>query len=93
MKSNFVLACLFVLGCGGSLSPAQQARVDKFECRVEALKPYVGEVMDAAQLVRDLYAGKASLSNALGSLDLTESDAKDLFAAFAECDAPKEETN
>jgi hypothetical protein len=76
---------LNAMGCA-SLTPAQQKRVDLFVCRAAALEPVVGEVLDAEELLRKIYAGEASLSSALGTLDATPAEIAKIRAALAECD-------
>ena len=73
MKHILILAAL-ALACH-DLTPKQQAALNTFECEVHVLSRYVEPVLDAAQLARDLYTGKADLGTALGSLGMLQSEA------------------
>lgn len=55
MKRLFVVA--LVLGCH-SLTPAQEAQVDTFHCRVAAFAPLVEPAFDAEDVARDALSGK-----------------------------------
>ena len=74
----------FGIGCKHLPEP----RVAQFECRVRALQPLVGDVLDAEQLVRDVYAGRASLGSVLGALDATQSEVMALTEALEACNGP-----
>lgn len=87
LNAALAVAVYSCTGCH-SLTPAQQAKVDKFECQVHALEPLVSPTLDAAQLVRDLYAGKADLGQVLRSLDADEADLNKLVQALKACEAP-----
>jgi len=76
-------------GCH-SLTPAQTAKLDKFECEVAALRPYVEPALDAAELLRDVYKGSADLGRVLGTLDTTQAEATALLKALHAC-APRAE--
>jgi hypothetical protein len=65
----------------------ERARV--FDCRVEALRPVVGDVLDAEQLVRDVYLGKADLFAALRALKVTAAEAQALSVALEACNPPQ----
>lgn len=75
------------LGCH-DLTPKQQAQLDKFECQVEALKLIVEPALDAADLLKDLYAGKAQLGAVLGALGAQEPEVRELVARLRACDPP-----
>lgn len=79
------LLCSALPACT-NLTPAQEARSELFECRAAALAPVLGDVLDAAQLIRDVYVGRASLSSALGSLDATPEELSQLVSALSACD-------
>ncbi len=83
------LSALLALGCA-QLTPAQQAKLDVFECRVKALEPSCGAVFDVAELVRDVYAGRADLGSVFGALKVTEAEAKAAIERLRACDAPAE---
>ena len=72
-------------GCH-SLTPAQQAKADKLECQVAALRPLVEPALDAAELVRELYKGEADLGKVLGSLGATQAEVEALLGRLHECD-------
>ena len=79
----------FGVGCG--LLGASEPRVERFECQVRAFKPLVGNVMDAEQLVRDLYAGKASLNSVLHNVQATREELVKLLADLQACEPPPPE--
>lgn len=82
-----LLASFLLLGACHSLTPAQQARLDLFECRARALAPVVAEVYpDVEALVRDLYTGRASLQSVLSALEMTADEAADLGESLQACD-------
>lgn len=83
-----LLAFVMCFGVGCTLFRAASPRVEQFECRVQALQPLVGDVMDAEQLVRDVYAGRASLGAVVGALDATQSEVLALTEALAACNGP-----
>jgi len=64
---RYILAFALLCSCAsfGRLDPKAQRSVDAFECYVEVLEPYVGEVCDTADLVRDVITGKADVQRAL----------------------------
>ena len=91
--ASLLLACAAALGysqlgCTRTQSEAARARVDLFACRVHAVEPVVGDVLDASELVRDVYTGKASLGAAFAALQITESEAQAVVAALQDCDGP-----
>lgn len=79
----------FGIGCGllGSAEP----RVERFECQVRAFKPLVDNVLDAEQLVRDLYAGKANLNAVLQNLHASREELVKLMADLNACEPPPPE--
>jgi hypothetical protein len=83
----FLLVCCWALpGCKflGEASP----RVERFECQVRAFKPLVDNVLDAEQLVKDLYAGKASMAAVLGNLQASAPELLKLQEDLQACDPP-----
>jgi len=88
---RFLLFPLVFLACAGAqLSPAQQERLDRFECQARALAPVVEPVHDAVQLLRDLREGKADLGKVLKSLAATEGEVRALVARLEACDGAPE---
>lgn len=81
----FPFALALTCGCH-SLTPAQQAKVEKFDCQVRALAPLVEPALDAAELARDLYAGKGDLGRVLGSLNATQAEVDALVEALRACE-------
>jgi len=81
-----LVACagMFALACGllpGSKTP----ELARFECQVAAIEPYVGDIFDAVELMRDVYAGKADLSEVAGYLRLTPEKIDAVNAKMREC--------
>lgn len=90
---GLVLAVLAALGVSygtgcKQLSPAEQAKLDLFDCRVHALAPLAGPVLDTEELVRDLYSGKADLGVVIVASGATEAQVRAALAAMHACDAP-----
>jgi hypothetical protein len=83
-----LLSALGALGCR-PLSPAEQAKLDTFECEVAALAPSCEPVLDAAQLVRDLYVGKADLAHVVRILGLGRKEAEALVERLNACRPPE----
>jgi hypothetical protein len=77
-------------GCH-SLTPAQEARLDKLDCQARALEPLVSPALDAAELVRDLYAGKADLADVLANVGASREDVKALLDRLRACEGPPPE--
>lgn len=75
-----------VFACG-LLTEAKSPRRALFDCRVAALEPVVGDVFDAEQLVRDIYAGHTNLAEAYGSLKTTRAEIEAMYAALRACEA------
>lgn len=67
---------------------AKSARLTTFECEANALRPALGDIMDVEALLRDLYAGKASLSAVISNAKLTEDETKALLSALQACQGP-----
>jgi hypothetical protein len=82
-----VLAALGFQGCAsfGKLDPKAQRAVDVFECYVAVLEPYVGEVCDTAELVRDVVAGRADLGRTLFLLGAIPAEVDAIGDELAEC--------
>lgn len=81
-----LLAWLALSGCG--VFAPSNPRAEKFECAVRALEPLVGEVYDARELVRDLYAGKASLGAVIGNLEASAPEIMQLMRDLKACEPP-----
>lgn len=84
-------ALLAILSCGAgctSLTPAQAARADKFECQVAALAPLVEPTLDAAELARELYRGSADLGRVLKTLDASQAELAELLERLHNCEPP-----
>jgi len=82
-----VLALATSLGCSflKASVPEQRARVAKFQCQVEAVRPLADGVFDVEELVRDLNAGKASISTLLSNLDAKPAEVAKLLGDLAKC--------
>lgn len=74
----------------GELTPKAQRAVDTFECRVEALKPYIDPVLDAEELVRDIAMGKANPETALYVVGASRAEFEAAVAAWNACSQPSE---
>lgn len=82
-----VLAALGFQGCVsfGQLDPKAQRAVDVFECYVAELEPYVGEVCDTVELVRDVVTGKADLGRTLLLLGTAPAEVEKIVERLSEC--------
>lgn len=58
-----VASLSLLFACAALLGPAKSAQLSRFECEVEAVTPLAGDVLDATQLMRDVYTGKAHLND------------------------------
>lgn len=86
MKSLALLSiCLLPVFACHDLSPKQQARLDQFECQAAALAEVVEPTLNATELLRDLYAGKADLAQALGAVSATQGEVQRLLNSLREC--------
>ncbi len=74
-----------LVGCH-ALNPRQQAIVDLYQCRVHALAPYVGDVFDAAELVRDVTKGDTDLVKVLAGLGWATEDIMKASAELSACE-------
>ena len=81
----YVLGCFSVLLACSVLQEAESPRVSRFLCHVEAIRPLTGDVLEAEQLVRDMYAGKASLGAVLANLEASAAEVQTLNDAIAMC--------
>jgi hypothetical protein len=81
-----ILFWFALAGCG--VFGANSAKAEHFNCQVRALQPVVGDVLDAEQLMRDLYSGKASLGSVLANVDATEAEVKKLLHDLHACEPP-----
>ena len=90
-----LLAFFGLQGCQsfGQLTPQAQRSLDLFECRAEALAPYVDEVFDAEELVRETMQGRTDLVVTLMNLGHARADVEAALAAFRACSpAPEPES-
>jgi hypothetical protein len=85
-----VIGFYLVFGFGCGVFSANSAKSEKFDCQVRALQPLVGDVLDAKQLMRDLYTGKASLGAVLANLNASEAEVKKLLQDLHACEPPVE---
>lgn len=79
------LGITLLTGCAGALTPAQEARLERFECQVHAVEPLVSPVFDAAQLLRDVKLGKATMAEALQTLGATTAEIDALMSRLRQC--------
>jgi hypothetical protein len=86
MRNALFFGLIVVAGCG-VFSPSSP-RVEKFDCQVRALQPLVGDVLDARQLLADLYAGRANLNALLANIEPTAAEAEELMNALRACEPP-----
>lgn len=81
-----LLVWLTLSGC--DLLKANSPRVERFNCLVRVLEPLVGDVLDADELARDVYAGKADMNAVARSLRLTADQIDAYNAAVDACEPP-----
>lgn len=79
------LALLGLQGCAAAQPTVNHAKLD---CFAQALQPVAGDVYDTAELVKDMVAGKASLSALLSNLQVDEATTKVLMARLKACETP-----
>lgn len=85
---GLTLAALAVTGCQ-LLKGAQSPEATVYTCKVAALHPYVGDVFDTEELVRDAMSGKADLERALQSLAVLGLRLEAARAEYLACDPPE----
>ncbi len=76
-------AFVVALGCFPAKSPSRNV----FECRVEALRPAVPTVLDAADLAREVAAKRVPLRDALVVAGVYGAKAEAVVSAYEACDA------
>lgn len=76
---------LLVALTGCSVLPAAKRAAGVYACKVAAIEPYVGQVFDAEELVRDILTGKVDPSAVFQALDIAESDYKNAAEAWRAC--------
>lgn len=82
-----ILIAIALTGCaGGQLDPRAQRAIDAFECRVAALTPYIGEVVDVGEVVSEFARGRVNLTMLLATLGHTEEQINEASAAWHACD-------
>lgn len=81
-----ILATALVLALACT-PPSLQRQV--FDCRVDALQAVTGDVLDAAELARDLYAGRADLRAVVSALKLSREQTMTLVARLNACENPE----
>lgn len=86
MRRLLALAGVLSLAACHDLSPRQQAMIDLYECRVHALAPYVGDVFDAAELVRDVTKGQVELVHVLAALGWASEDISKAATELGACE-------
>ena len=84
MRYLLLLPLLFACS-GGQLAPKTQRAVDSFQCYVDVLAPYTDEVLDTAELVRDVIQGKADVSRVLALLGCTAREIREIGAKLEAC--------
>jgi len=84
-SASWLLAFSLVRCAGLQLTPEQQAAVDLFECRVRALEPYVGEIYDTSDLVRQFSTDDVELGKMLNSLGYELPEILKAADAFRSC--------
>lgn len=85
---NAALA-LVAFSCSGCTPGAKAPHEDLIQCYVLALEPVVKDVFDIEPLVKDLIAGKASLSSVLQNLQVPEAEVKAVLDGLHACSVPK----
>lgn len=85
---KYVVLVLLMFGCAQSLTSAQVARIEKFECQARALAPHVKGVYDERELLKDLIAGRANLTAVIVNPGLTPRELAELDADLSLCDPP-----
>lgn len=83
---RYLIALPVLFACGlGALTPAEQAKVDRFECVVAALEPLVEPVLDAEAVARELFEGKADLSSLIRTFGSSQAEVEKLLLALNAC--------
>ena len=67
--------------------PAKSPQRTIFDCRIDALRPAVSTVYDAADLAREVGAKRASLRDVLVAAGKGKAEVDAVVAAYEACDA------
>lgn len=86
MPNVRALAALGAFAVAAGCFPAKSPQRSIFDCRVDALRPAVDTVYDAADLAREVGAHRASLSDALAQAKVSVAEAKAIRDAYEACD-------
>jgi len=87
---RYLVIMLVLCSCvGGQLDPRTQRALDVFECRAQAVAPYVGKACDAADLVRDIARGQADLITFLRVLGHTVDAIAEAQSTWEGCATPE----
>lgn len=84
---SLTLALIGILGCQ-QLSPQMQDAASVFKCRASVLAPYVSDMFDARDLVRDIAKGAADLPRTLSALGWAQADIMKAESELDVCDEP-----
>lgn len=84
-KLSSVGVALLLGGCGQQLTPAQQQRVDVFQCRVAAVSTVVCGLFEPESLVRDIMLGKVNPTAALIGAGATAAEVVEAAKAWNAC--------
>jgi hypothetical protein len=90
MKKLLCLLPVCALWACHDLTPKQATRLDRFQCQAEALAPAVEPALDATELLKDLYAGKANLGAVLSALAISQAELNALLMRLQACDTDLE---
>lgn len=84
-----IVGALSSAACAGIFGEPKSPERVRFECEAKALAPYMKDVLDAEALLRDAYAGKANLNQALQSMHATAAQVSAAKDAFDACSKPE----
>lgn len=82
-----LLGASLIAGCAslGQLAPKAQQAAETLDCYVAVISPYVGDALDATELIRDAIRGRADLARALVMLGATAADIAAIDDAMTAC--------
>jgi len=89
IETALILSLISACGCH-SLTPAQQARADKFDCQVAALAPALDGVLDAYAFVKNVYEGAAQYGQLVPLLQLAPAEVAEIEARLRACEPAAE---
>jgi hypothetical protein len=88
MRATLVALVVLCNCAGGQPDPRTQRALDVFECRARVLAPYVGDIADARDLVRDIAKGQVDAGRFMAVLGHGSEAMSAMLVAWEDCAPP-----